>query len=182
VKTFGIVGRKNSGKTHLVVRLVGELRRRGLTVSTVKHTHHHDIELDVPGKDSWRHREAGAHEVIVASDRRWSLVHAGAADAPPVALDALLARLSPCDLVLVEGYKGFTRHPRIEVHRAAAAGVADGVAVPAAAPEPLAVHDAGIVALACPAGQAPASWPPTAARLDLDDTGAIADYILSYRA
>jgi molybdopterin-guanine dinucleotide biosynthesis protein MobB len=169
VKTFGIVGRKNSGKTHLVVRLVGELRRRGLTVSTVKHTHHHDVQFDVPGKDSWRHREAGAQEVIVASDRGWSLVHAGADAGPPPSLDGLLQRLAPCDVVLVEGYKGFTRHPRIEVYRPGAA-------------DPLAARDAGIVALACPAGQAPAEWPTSAARLDLDDTVAIADFVLAQGA
>ena len=73
MKVLGIVGRKDSGKTHLVVRLVGELRARGLVVSTVKHTHHHDIEFDVPGKDSWRHRQAGASEVLVASYRGWYL-------------------------------------------------------------------------------------------------------------
>jgi molybdopterin-guanine dinucleotide biosynthesis protein MobB len=169
MKTVGIVGRKDSGKTHLVVRLVGELRRRGLSVSTIKHTHHHDVEFDVPGKDSWRHREAGAREVIVASDRGWCLVNAGDADATPPTLDSLLARLAPCDLVLVEGYKGFSAHPRIEVYRPRAGQPS----------EPLAAADTGIVALACPLDGAPDRWPPTAVRLVLDDTAAIADFILA---
>jgi molybdopterin-guanine dinucleotide biosynthesis protein MobB len=169
-RTLGIVGRKNSGKTHLVVRLVRELRSRGLTVSTIKHTHHHEIELDAPGKDSWRHREAGAGEVILASDQRWFLVHESGATAPP-ALDELLARLAPCDVVLVEGYKTFAAHPRLEVYRDAAA--------PAAAPAPLAAADPGIAALACPAHDGPAHWPPGVHRLDLDDTAAIADWLLA---
>lgn len=168
-RTLGIVGRKNSGKTHLVVRLVRELRGRGLTVSTIKHTHHHDIELDAPGKDSWRHREAGAGEVILASDRRWFLVHESA-DAPAPTLESLLARLAPCDVVLVEGYKDFAAHPRIEVYRAGAAGAAG----------PLAASDPGIAALACPAGTGPQPWPAGIAVLDLDDTAAIADWLLAH--
>lgn len=166
MKTIGIVGRKDSGKTHLVVRLIGEFRRRGLSVSTIKHTHHHDVELDSPGKDSFRHREAGAGEVIVASDRRWYLVHAAAYDTPP-ALGDLIARLAPCDLVLVEGYKGLASHPRVEVFRPSnAAGAA-----------PLAEHDPGILALACPRSEAPVCWPGQVSRLDLDDTVGVADYL-----
>ena len=117
---IGIIGRKNSGKTHLVVRLVAEFGRRGLAVSTIKHTHHHDVEPDAPGKDSFRHREAGAREVLVASDRRWYLVHEAREEGPSDLAD-LLARLAPCDLVLVEGYKGLATHPRIEVFRPAVA-------------------------------------------------------------
>lgn len=167
-RVIGIVGRKDSGKTHLVVRLVRALRDRGLAVSTIKHTHHHDIEFDAPGKDSWRHREAGAGEVIVASDRRWFLAHESAAAEPP-RVEALLARLAPCDVVLVEGYKTSNSYPRIEVHRAGGAG----------APEPLAASDPGIAALACPAGAAPARWPAGVERLDLDDTAAICDWLLA---
>jgi molybdopterin-guanine dinucleotide biosynthesis protein MobB len=173
LKTFGIVGRRNSGKTHLVVRLVRELRSRGLAVSTIKHTHHHAVELDAPGKDSWLHREAGAGEVILASDQRWFLVHESAPAAAPT-LDALLGRLAPCDLVLVEGYKDFAGHPRIEVYRGG--GTPQGGAAP---PEPLAAADPGIAALACPAGFGPPRWPPGVTRLDLDDTAAIADYLLA---
>ncbi len=166
MKTFGIVGRQNSGKTHLVVRLVAEFRRRGQSVSTIKHTHHHDIELDSPGKDSYRHREAGAREVLVASDHRWFLVHTVETAVPP-ALGELVARLAPCDLVLVEGYKGFAGHARLEVHRPAVTG----------ATEPLAAADPSILAVACPAEAAGARWVTAAQRLDLDDTVAIADFI-----
>jgi molybdopterin-guanine dinucleotide biosynthesis protein MobB len=169
-RTLVVVGRKNSGKTHLVVRLVRELRGRGLAVSTIKHTHHHDIELDAPGKDSWRHREAGAGEVILASDRRWFLVHESAPGSPPD-LDELLARLAPCDVALVEGYKSASTLPRLEVFRA------DAAATPAAVP--LAAADPGIAALACPAHAGPAQWPPGLLRLDLDDTAAIADWLLA---
>jgi len=168
VKIVGIVGRKNSGKTHLVVRLIGEFRRRGLSVSTVKHTHHHDVELDSPGKDSFRHREAGAREVIIASDRRWYLMHAAEDETPP-SLCALIGRLAPCDLVLVEGYKGLASHPRLEVFRASVAG---DVA-------PLAADDPGILAVACPRDAVPAHWPGTVARLDLDDTAGIADFLIA---
>jgi molybdopterin-guanine dinucleotide biosynthesis protein MobB len=168
LKTIGIIGRKDSGKTHLVVRLVAEFRRRGLSVSTIKHTHHHDVELDVPGKDSYRHREAGAAEVIVASDRGWFLVHPAAAQAQPPSLADLVARLAPCDLVLVEGYKGLSSHPRIEVYRPGTTAL-----------EPLAAADPGIGAVACPPQLALARWPAQATRLALDDTAAIAGFILA---
>jgi len=113
-KILGIVGWKNSGKTTLVEALVREMTARGLRVSTVKHAHH-AFDIDVPGKDSYRHREAGAHEVIVASGQRWALMHElRGAPAPP--LDELIAKLAPCDLVLVEGFKR-GRHPKIEVAR-----------------------------------------------------------------
>jgi len=171
MKVLGIVGRKDSGKTHLVVRLVGELRARGLVVSTVKHTHHHDIEFDVPGKDSWRHRQAGASEVLVASDRGWYLAHAAdpAPNARPPDLQDLLGRLGPCDVVLVEGYKGFTRHPRLEVYRPQATD----------APTPLAAADPGILAVACPPGPRPPGCAPGTTWLDLDATPAIADFLLA---
>lgn len=113
-KIFGIVGWKNSGKTTLVEALVREMTGRGLLVSTVKHAHH-VFDIDVPGKDSYRHREAGAHEVIVASGQRWALMHE-LREAPEPPLDALLAKLAPCDLVLVEGFKQGA-HPKIEVAR-----------------------------------------------------------------
>lgn len=169
LKTVGIVGRQNSGKTHLVVRLVAEFRRRGQSVSTIKHTHHHDIELDSPGKDSYRHREAGAREVLVASDHRWFLMHTVEKGSPP-ALGELIARLAPCDLVLIEGYKGFAGHPRIEVHRPAVTGAA----------EPLAAMDPSILAVACPTEAATARWTSAARHLDLDDTAAIADFIAAH--
>jgi molybdopterin-guanine dinucleotide biosynthesis adapter protein len=113
-KILGIVGWKNSGKTTLVEALVREMTARGLRVSTVKHAHH-AFDIDVPGKDSHRHREAGAHEVIVASGDRWALMHE-LRNAPEPPLDALIAKLAPCDLVLVEGFKRGT-HSKIEVAR-----------------------------------------------------------------
>jgi molybdopterin-guanine dinucleotide biosynthesis protein B len=111
---LGIVGWKNSGKTTLVEALVREMTARGLRISTVKHAHH-AFDIDVPGKDSHRHREAGAHEVIVASGQRWALMHE-LREAPEPPLVELLAKLAPCDLVLVEGFKQGT-HPKIEVAR-----------------------------------------------------------------
>lgn len=114
MKVIGVVGWKDSGKTTLVVRLVAHLVAGGYRVSTVKHAHH-EVDLDRPGKDSWRHREAGAAEVMLATSRRWALIHE-LRDEPEPPLDALLARLSPADLVVVEGFKRFP-HPKVEVHR-----------------------------------------------------------------
>src|SRR3712207_356132 len=115
MRVIGVVGGKNSGKTTLVVRLVEPLTAAGYRVSTVKHAHH-EVDLDQPGKDTWRHREAGASEVVLATARRWAIVHElrGGEAEPP--LDELLARMSPADLVVVEGFKRFP-HPKVEVHR-----------------------------------------------------------------
>ncbi|MBO6784109.1 MAG: molybdopterin-guanine dinucleotide biosynthesis protein B, partial [Alphaproteobacteria bacterium] len=101
MKAVGIVGWHNSGKTTLLVALVRELTGRGLRVSTVKHAHHR-FDVDTPGKDSWEHRAAGATEVMVGSERRWALMHE-LRDEPEPDLDALLAKMSPVDIVLVEG-------------------------------------------------------------------------------
>ena len=111
---FGVVGWKNNGKTTLVERLVAHLTALGYRVSTVKHAHH-EVELDQPGKDTWRHREAGAEEVVLATARRWAVLHE-LRGAPEPTLDALLARMTPVDLVIVEGFKRFP-HPKLEVHR-----------------------------------------------------------------
>ena len=116
MKIYGVTGWKNAGKTTLMAGLVTETTRRGFSVSTLKHAHH-AFDVDQPGKDSHRHREAGATEVLVASGARWALMHELRAEAEPPLSD-LLARLSPVDLVLVEGYKR-EPHPKIEVHRAA---------------------------------------------------------------
>ena len=102
VKVLGIVGWSGSGKTTLLTALMPLLTARGLSVSTVKHTHH-GFDMDRPGKDTYRHREAGAHEVLVASEHRWALLHEGAGE--DWTLELLLARLQPVDLVLVEGFK-----------------------------------------------------------------------------
>ena len=115
MKIYGIVGWKNAGKTGLMERLVTEITGRGLTVSTVKHAHH-SFDVDHPGKDSHRHRVAGASEVLLASRNRFALMHE-LRDADEPTLAQLLSRLSPVDLVLIEGYKR-DAHPKIEAFRA----------------------------------------------------------------
>ena len=104
MKVFGIAGRSGMGKTTLLERLVPELGARGLRVSLIKHSHK-DIEIDRPGKDSWRLRDAGCHEVLLLGERRWALMHELRGAGEP-SLDELLPRLQDCELVLVEGFKG----------------------------------------------------------------------------
>lgn len=113
MKIYGVIGWKNSGKTSLLERLVAEISGRGFSVSTIKHVHH-SVDLDQPGKDTFRHRQAGAREVVLASADRFALMveHRG----PEPELPAVLARLAPVDLVLVEGYKR-DAHPKVEVWR-----------------------------------------------------------------
>ncbi|MFK4823905.1 molybdopterin-guanine dinucleotide biosynthesis protein B [Paenochrobactrum sp. BZR 588] len=111
---FGITGWKNAGKTTMTERLVIELTRRGWRVSTIKHAHH-DFDIDIEGTDSWRHRKAGAGEVAVVSAKRFAIIHENN-NGPEPSLDDILARLSPTDLVLVEGYKQGS-HPKLEVIR-----------------------------------------------------------------
>ena len=117
MKLFGVTGWKNNGKTTLVERLVTEITGRGLIVSTIKHAHH-AFDVDHKGRDSYRHRAAGAQEVLVGSGARWALIHE-LRGAPEPTMDELLARLSPCDLVLIEGYKRGP-HPKVEAYRAEA--------------------------------------------------------------
>jgi len=114
VKVFGVTGWKNSGKTGLMERLVAEITGRGFSVSTVKHAHH-GFDVDQPGRDSYRHRIAGAQEVLLASGTRVALMQE-LRDAPEPGLEELLGRLARVDLVLVEGYKR-AKHPKIEAHR-----------------------------------------------------------------
>ena len=116
MRLYGITGWKNSGKTTLVERLVAHFTARGLTVATVKHAHH-AFDPDQPGKDSHRHRMAGAAQVLVASRHRWALMTELRGGTPEPTLDELLPHLAPADLVLVEGYKR-DRHPKIEARRA----------------------------------------------------------------
>jgi len=111
---FGLAGWSGSGKTTLLTGLIPELVARGFTVSTIKHAHH-EFDIDRPGKDSWRHREAGASEVMVASSRRWALMHE-LRGGPEPTLEELVERMRPVDLLLVEGWKRHP-HPKIEVHR-----------------------------------------------------------------
>lgn len=158
MKVWGVVGWKNSGKTGLMERLVSEFVRRGIRVSTVKHAHH-AFDVDQPGKDSHRHREAGASEVLLSSAQRWALMaELRGADAPD--LDALMAKLSPVDLVLVEGFKS-AGHPKIEAHRAETGA---GLLAPGMPTVRAIASDCGAVS-----GDLPG--------FDLDDTGAIADFI-----
>jgi len=115
VNILGLVGWSGAGKTTLIERMLPLLIARGLAVSTIKHAHH-GFDLDRPGKDSFRHRRAGAREVLVASDTSWALLHE--VHGPEPGLPDLLARLAPVDLVLVEGFKAHP-FPKIEVHRPA---------------------------------------------------------------
>jgi molybdopterin-guanine dinucleotide biosynthesis protein B len=116
MRVMGLSGWSGAGKTTLVVRVIPLLVANGLRVSTVKHAHH-DFDIDKPGKDSWMHRQAGATEVLVASGRRWALMHELRDAAEPL-LPEMLARLTQVDLVLIEGFK-HDPHPKIEIHRAA---------------------------------------------------------------
>ena len=116
MRVIGLAGWSGAGKTTLLTRLIPCLLGRGGGVSTVKHAHH-AFDVDRPGKDSWLHREAGARQVLVGSARRWALM-TELRDEPEPGLAFLLSRLSPVDLVVVEGFKR-DRHPKIEVHRAA---------------------------------------------------------------
>ncbi|HEU0222290.1 MAG TPA: molybdopterin-guanine dinucleotide biosynthesis protein B [Paracoccaceae bacterium] len=160
MRLYGVVGWQNSGKTTLVEKLVAELVARGFSVSTVKHAHH-AFDLDRPGKDSFRHREAGAREVLLTSRHRWALMHELRGDEEPP-LVALLERLAPVDLVLVEGYKR-DAHPKIEAHRAAT-----GAPI-------LAREDPTVRAVATndPVGALPVPVLP------LDDAAGLADFILA---
>ncbi len=115
MRVLGITGGSGNGKTTLIVALLPALRAAGLSVSTIKHAHH-GFDIDRPGKDSFRHREAGASEVLVATAERWALLHEN--DGAEPSLRALLARLAPVDLVLVEGYKR-EACAKLEVHRPA---------------------------------------------------------------
>ena len=115
MRVIGLAGWSGSGKTTLVTKVIPVLVKRGFKVATVKHAHH-DFDTDQPGKDSWLHRRAGASEVAVISSRRWAIVHELGDEVEPSLEDAL-AKLSPVDLVIVEGFKRHS-HPKLEVYRA----------------------------------------------------------------
>lgn len=160
MRVIGLAGWSGAGKTTLIVKLIPALRARGISVSTLKHAHH-AFDIDKPGKDSWLHREAGATEVLVASANRFALMHE-LRGAPEPRLRELLARMSPVDLVLVEGYKKDS-HVKIEVFRAANNK-------PFLYPD-----DDTIVALACDvAAECPVSLP----HAHLDDIEAAAGLVL----
>jgi len=158
VKVLGIIGYKNAGKTSLVERLVTEISGRGFSVSTVKHAHH-AFDLDQQGKDTFRHREAGARQVMLSTGARWVLISELRGTAEPELAD-LLGRMDPVDLVLVEGYKR-DLHPKVEVHRP----VTGHPRIAPGDPTVRAVATDGAVAVGVPV-------------LDLNDTGAVADFIL----
>ena len=160
MKIFGVTGWKNSGKTGLMERLITEFTTRGLTVSSIKHAHH-SFDIDHPGRDSYRHRDAGARQVLLASRNRWALMHELRDEDEP-SLGDLLKQLSPVDLVLIEGYKR-DRHPKIEAHR-------KETGQPLIAPE-----DETIVAVA-----SDTSVSVDRPVLDLNDTAAIANLIAQH--
>ncbi len=116
MKVIGLAGWSGSGKTTLLAKLIPHFLAEGLQVSTIKRAHH-KFDLDTPGKDSWTHRQAGATEVLISSSRRWAVMHELRGEREPT-LRELLVKMSPVDLVIVEGYKADTHH-KIEVHRAA---------------------------------------------------------------
>ncbi len=159
MRVYGVVGWKNAGKTGLMERLVTDITGRGLRVSTVKHAHH-SFDVDHAGKDSHRHRVAGATEVLLASRNRYALMHE-LRGAPEPTLEALLEKLAPVDLVLIEGYKR-DAHPKVEAHRAVTGNsliAPDDPTIRAVASDTVLTLDRPI--------------------FDLDDTKAIADFILS---
>ena len=156
---IGLAGWSGAGKTTLLSRLIPHLKARGLAVSTIKHAHH-AFDVDVPGKDSWMHRQAGASEVLVASANRFALMHE-LRGAPEWSLPQLLDKLSPVDLVIGEGFKR-CGHPKIEVHR-----LANGKPF-------LWPQDPDVAGIACDAAPGPGApeW------AHLDDVGAVADMML----
>ncbi|MGH7092954.1 MAG: molybdopterin-guanine dinucleotide biosynthesis protein B [Stellaceae bacterium] len=160
MRIFGLAGWSGSGKTTLLTAVIPELVARGLSVSTIKHAHH-AFDIDQPGKDSWRHREAGAREVMVASSRRWALMRE-LRDAPEPALDELVGRMAAVDLLLIEGFK-LHPHPKLEVHR------------PALGKPPLYPGDPHIVAIAC---DVPLDAPLPL--LPLNDAGAVVRFIVGH--
>jgi molybdopterin-guanine dinucleotide biosynthesis protein B len=160
MKIFGFAGYSGSGKTTLIEQLIPIFTARGITVSLIKHAHH-TFEVDQPGKDSYRHRKAGCAEVLVTSSRRWALVHE-LRDAPEPTLAEQLQRMSPCDLLLVEGYK-HEPIPKLEVYRAEIG-------------EPL-IHpqDENVVAIATDM-----RLNTTLPQFDLNAPDAIADFVLAH--
>jgi molybdopterin-guanine dinucleotide biosynthesis protein B len=158
MKVFGIAGYSGSGKTTLLEKLIPQFTARGLKVSVIKHAHH-GFDIDRPGKDSYRHREAGANEVLLSCNDRWALMHERRNDGD-VTLDELIGRLAPCDLVLIEGFKQ-EPVPKLEVYR------------PENGKPPLFAERSDIVAVATDA-EIETNLP----KLPLNDVGAIADFVM----
>lgn len=160
MKTFGFAGYSGAGKTTLIEQLIPRFKARGLSVSLIKHTHH-NFDVDHPGKDSYRHRAAGAGEVLLTCDTRWVLMHELHGQPEPSLQDQLTV-LSPCDLVLIEGFKQ-TTIPKLEVHR------------PTHGKPPIWTENPSVIAVATDA-EVDCPLP----RLDLNDVDAIAAFILKY--
>lgn len=158
MKVIGVTGWKNAGKTTLVEKLVEELVRRGLKVSTVKHAHHR-ADVDEPGRDSFKHRAAGAHQVMLATPERWALMTELRMEPEPT-LAELVARMDRVDVLVIEGFKSGD-HPKIEVVR------------PVQGKVPIAVENHTVVALAVD-GKVEMDLP----QLDLNDPGAVADFVM----
>ena len=165
MKVFGVTGWKNSGKTTMVVKLVETLSARGYTVSTLKHAHHH-FDIDHPGTDSYRHREAGAAEVLVASERRWALIHESS---PPeeIPLQQFIDKLQPVDLLLIEGFKQ-EDFPKLMVVR------------PEHNAEPLPADVLNVVAIASDHELSAQDYGSSGPVLDLNDIEQVADFVESY--
>jgi molybdopterin-guanine dinucleotide biosynthesis adapter protein len=160
MKIIGIAGYSGSGKTTLIEKLIPVLVREGVRVSLIKHAHH-EFDVDQPGKDSWRHRHAGCSEVLISSSKRWALMHELRGAEEP-ALQEQLKHLSPCDLVIVEGYKS-EPIPKVEVHRRAGH-------TPLLYPE-----DPNVVAIA-----SDEPLDTKLPQLDVDDPEAVARFILQF--
>lgn len=159
-KVFGITGWKNSGKTTLVAKLVTEFTSRGFRVSTIKHASKH-FEIDKPGTDSHAHRSAGAMEVAIISDTKWAIIHETPLPSQTISLNAMLAKLAPCDLVIVEGFKS-SDVPKIECQRGKESNE-----------KAIWQSNRSIVALACEYNDSDCQLP----QFSLDDIPGIADYI-----
>ena len=159
-KAIGFIGYSNTGKTTLIEKLIPIFRARGLSVSAIKNAHH-GFDMDRPGKDSFRYREAGAGQVLIATGQRWALL----TETPqqPAGLDELLAQLAPCDLVIVEGFKSEGRIPRIEVRRTTNTE------------PPLFPHDPNVIAVAADHPVA-----TTLPLLDLNDAANIAAFVIDH--
>ncbi|MBT6125048.1 MAG: molybdopterin-guanine dinucleotide biosynthesis protein B [Halieaceae bacterium] len=165
MQVFGVTGWKNSGKTTLVARLVENISARGFQVSTIKHAHC-DFDIDKPGSDSYTHREAGAAQVLLSSNRRWALMSEVGDEQEPE-LDELLQQLRPVDLVIVEGFK-MGQQPKIQVVR------------PSNNTEVLPAEAQPIVAIASDETITPSDYRCAGPLLALDDIDAIANFVLDY--
>ena len=163
---FGVIGWKNSGKTTLMARLVAEFSARGLTVSAVKHAHH-SFDVDQPGRDSYKFREAGARQVALVSPKRWALMHELRGEEKPP-LEEVISHIGPCDLVLIEGYKGGP-FPKIEARSERSLTQA-----------PLSDDDPLIVAIAAETGNGNESCSGSLPCFDIDDVTGIADFIAGH--